>query len=148
MGSMTRFSSNFSIPTTRISRRWLIRLSLLKTRSKRWRRMARGKHHSQDSLREATPSLACLSQGLSLETRVWFTHRCMDNVLIAICNDRTFRRSVRTSRCRSLCHRLINPVCSNRLTKTYSKALTQPIQPHIMHQLREVVMAEPVSCVG
>jgi hypothetical protein len=50
------------------STRWLTRLSLLKTRSKRWKRMARGNHHSQDSLWEATPSLACLSQGLSSET--------------------------------------------------------------------------------
>jgi hypothetical protein len=42
MDSTTRFSSNFSTLTTRISRGWSIRLSLLRTRSKRWRRMARG----------------------------------------------------------------------------------------------------------
>jgi hypothetical protein len=47
MDSTTRFSSNFSIPTTRISRRWSIRLSLSKIRSQRWRRMARGKCHSR-----------------------------------------------------------------------------------------------------
>jgi hypothetical protein len=148
MGSTTRFSSNFSIPTTRISRRWSTRLSLSKTRSKRWRRMARGKHHSQDSLREATPDLACLSQGLSSETRVWFARRCMDIILHSICNDQTFRHNTQSSRCRRLSHRLTDPVCSNRLTRTYSKALAQPLQPHKMHQLKEAVMAEPVSSVG
>jgi hypothetical protein len=76
-----------------ISRRWSTRLSLSKTRSKRWRRMARGKHHSRDSLWVATPSLACLSQGLSSETQVWFICRCMDNVLHSTCNDQTFRRN-------------------------------------------------------
>jgi hypothetical protein len=34
---------------------------IVEKRSKRWRRMARGKHHSWDSLWEATPDLACLS---------------------------------------------------------------------------------------
>jgi hypothetical protein len=68
MGLMMRFSSNFSIPTMRICRRSSTRLSLSKIRSKRWRRMARGKHHSRDSLQEATLDLACLSQGLSSET--------------------------------------------------------------------------------
>jgi hypothetical protein len=82
MGSTTRFSSNFSIPITRISRRWLTRLSLSKKRSKRWRRMARAKHHSWDSLREATPSLSYLSQGLSSETRARFAHRCMTTSFI------------------------------------------------------------------
>jgi hypothetical protein len=143
-----RFSSNFSIPTTRISRRWSTRLSLSKTRSKRWGRMTRGKHHSRDSFREATPDLTCLSQSLSLESRVWFARRCMNSVLHSICNDRTFRHSAWTSRCRSLSHRLIDPVCSNRLAKTYNKTLTQPLQPHRMHQLREVVMTEPVLSVG
>jgi hypothetical protein len=71
-----------------------------------------------------------------------------DNVLHSVCNDRTFRRSARTSRCRSLSHRLIDPVCSNRLARTYNKALAQPLQPHRMHSLREAVMAEPVSSVG
>jgi hypothetical protein len=51
-----------------VSRGWPTRLSLSKTRSKRWRRMARGKCHSRDSLQGATPGLACLSQGLSSET--------------------------------------------------------------------------------
>jgi hypothetical protein len=148
MGSTTRFSSNFSIQTTRISRRWSTRLSLSNARLKRWRRIARGKHHSQDSHREATPGLACLSQGLSLETRVWFAHLCMDNVLHYICNGRTFRCSAQTSRCRSLSPRLIEPVCSNRLSRTYSKALTQSLQPHRMHQLREAIMVEHVSSVG
>jgi hypothetical protein len=148
MGSTTRFSSNFSILTTRISRRWPTRLSLSKTRSKRWRRMASEKHHSRDSFWEATPSLTCLSQGLSSETRVWFTHRCMDSVLHSVCNDQTFRPSARTSRCRSLSHRLIDPVCSNHLVRTYSKFLAQPLQPHRMHQLEEAVMVEPVSSVG
>jgi hypothetical protein len=128
MGSMMRFSSNFSIPTTRISRRSSTRLSLSKTRSMRWRKMARGKHHSRDSLREATPNFACLSQGLSIETRVWFAHQCMDNVLHSISNDQTFRHSARTSRCRSLSHRLIDPVRNNRLARTYSKALAQSAQ--------------------
>jgi hypothetical protein len=45
-------------------------------------------------------------------------------------------RSARTSRCRSLSHRLIDPVCSNRLTRTYRKALAQLLQPHRMHQLK------------
>jgi hypothetical protein len=148
MGSTMRFSSNFSIPTTGISRRWSTRLSLSKTRSKRWRRMTRGKHHSRDSLREATPDLACLSQGLSSETRVWFARRCMDIILHSLCNDRTFKHSVRTSRCRSLSHRLINLVCSNRLARMYNKAITQPLQPHRMHQLKGAIMAEPVSSVG
>jgi hypothetical protein len=133
MGSTTRFSSNFSIPTMRISRRWSTRLSLSKIRSKRWRRMARGKHCSRDSLREATPSLAFLGQGLSSETRVWFAHRCMDSVLHSICNDQTFRRNDQTSRCRNLSHRLIDPVCSNHLARMYSKALAQSLQPHRMH---------------
>jgi hypothetical protein len=101
MGSTTRFGSNFSIPTMRISTRWSRRLSLSKTRSKRWRSIKRGKHHSRDSLREATPGLACLSQGLSSETRVWFTRRCMDNVLHCRCNDWTFRHSIQTSWWRS-----------------------------------------------
>jgi hypothetical protein len=144
MGSMMRFSSNFSTPTMRISRRWLTRLSLSKTRSKKWRRMAREKHHSWDSLEEATPGFTCLNQGLSSETRVWFTYRCMNNVLHSICNDRTFRRNAQTSRCRSLSQRLTDPVCSNRLSRTYSKALAQPLQPHRMHQLGEAIMAEPV----
>jgi hypothetical protein len=148
MGSTMRFSSNFSIPTTGISRRWSTRLSLSKTRSKRWRRMTRGKHHSRDSLREATPDLACLSQGLSSETRVWFARRCMDIILHSLCNDQTFKHSVRTSRCRSLSHRLINLVCSNRLARMYNKAITQPLQPHRMHQLKGAIMAEPVSSVG
>jgi hypothetical protein len=148
MGSMTRFSSNFSIPTTRISRRLSTRLSLSKTRSKGWRRMARGKHHSWDSLQEVTPGLDCLSQGLSSETRVWFACRCMDTIPHSICNDRTFRRSAQTYRWRSLSHWLIDPVCSNSLTRTDSKALAQPLQPHGIHQLREAIMPEPVSCVG
>jgi hypothetical protein len=147
MGSTTRFSSIFSIPAMRISRRWSTRLSLSKTRSKRWRRMARGKHHSRDSPREATTCLACLSQGLSSETQIWFTRPCMDSVLHSICNDQTFRHSILTSRCRSLSHRLIDLVCSNHLARTYSKALAQPLQPHRMHQLREAIMAEPVSSV-
>jgi hypothetical protein len=145
---MTRFSSNFSIPTTRISRRRSTRLSLSKPRSKRWTRMARGKCCSWDSLWEATAGLACLSQGFSSETRVWFVHRCMDIVPHSRCSDRTFRRSVQTSRCRSLSHMLIDPMCSNRLARTYSKALAQPLQPHRMHQLMEVIMAEPVSSAG
>jgi hypothetical protein len=148
MRSTMRFSSNFSISTTRISRRWSTRLLLSKTRSKRWKRMARGKHCSWDSLREETPDLACLDQGLSSETRVWFARQCMDNVLHSICNDQTFRCNVQTSRRRSLSHRLIDPVCSNYHARTYSKALTQPLQPHRMHQLREVIMVEPVSSVG
>jgi hypothetical protein len=148
MGSTMRFNSNFSIPTTRISRRWLTRLSLSKTRLKRWRRMERGKHHSRDNVQEATPGLACLSQGLSSETPVWFVHLCMDSVLHSICNDQTFRRSAQTSRCRSLSHRLIDLVCNNRLARTYSKVLIQLLQPHKMHQLGEAVMAEPVSSVG
>jgi hypothetical protein len=45
---------------------------IVEDRIKRWRRMARGKCHSRDSLWGATPGLACLSQGISLETRVWF----------------------------------------------------------------------------
>jgi hypothetical protein len=147
MGSTMRLSSNFSIPTTRISRRWSTRLSLSKTRSKRSRRMARGKLHSWDSLQEATLGLACLSQGLSSETRVWFARRCMDSILHSICNDQTFRHSARTSRCRSLSHRLIHTVCSNNLARTYSKALAQPLQPHRMDQLREAIMVEPVSSV-
>jgi hypothetical protein len=148
MGSTMRFSSNFSILTMRISRRWSTRLSLSKARLKRWRRMAIGKHHSRDSLWEATPNLACLSQGLSSETQVWFAHLYVDNVLHSICNDQTFWRSARTSRCRSLNPRLIEPMCSNHLARTYSKALTQMLQPHRMHKLREVVMAEPVPSVG
>jgi hypothetical protein len=147
MGSTTRFSSNFSIPIARISRRSSTWLSLSKTRSNRWRRMARGKHRSRDNLWEATPDLACLSQSLSLKARVWFAHLCMDSMLHSICNDVTFRHSTRTSRCRSLSHRLIHPVCSNRLARMYSKVLTQPLQPHIMHQLREA-MADPVSSLG
>jgi hypothetical protein len=67
MDSTTGFSSNFSIPTTRISRGWSTRMSLLKTRSKRWTRMARGKHHSWDSLRDAAPGLACLSRAFLLK---------------------------------------------------------------------------------
>jgi hypothetical protein len=63
-----RFSSHFSILTMRISTGWSTRLSLLKTRSMRWRRMARGKCHFWDSPQEATLGLACLSQGLSSET--------------------------------------------------------------------------------
>jgi hypothetical protein len=43
---------------------------IVKNKFKEMRRMARGKHRSRDSLREATPGLACLSQGLSSETRV------------------------------------------------------------------------------
>jgi hypothetical protein len=148
MGSTMGFSSNFSIPTTRISRRWSTSLSLSKTRLKRWRRMARGKHHSRDSLWEATSDLACLSQDLSSETRVWFARRCMDIVLHSICNDRTFRPSARTSRCRSLSHRLIDLVCSNHLTRTYNKVLAQPLQPHRMNQLREAIKAKHVSSVG
>jgi hypothetical protein len=148
MGSTMRFGSNFSIPITRISRRWSTRLSLSKTRSKRWRRMARGNHRSQDSLQESTPGLTCLSQVLSSENRVWFTRLCMDNVLHTICNDQTFRRNAQTSRCRSLSHRLIDPVCSNHLARTYNKALTQPLQPHRMHQLREAITTEPISSVG
>jgi hypothetical protein len=142
------FSSNFSIPTMRIFRRWSTRLSLSKTRSKKWRRMARGKHHSRDSLREATPSLVFLSQGLSIVTRVWFAHQCMDIIIHSKCNDRTFRCSAQTSRCRSFSHWLIDPMCNNRLTRTYNKALAQPLQPHRMRKLREVVMVEPVSSVG
>jgi hypothetical protein len=69
------------------------RLSLSKTSSKISRRMAREKHRSRDSLWEATPDLACLSQGLSSKTRVRFAHRCMDSVLHSKCNDRTFSRS-------------------------------------------------------
>jgi hypothetical protein len=133
MGSTTRFSSILSIPTTRISRRWSTRLSLSKARIKRWRRMARGKYHSWDSLREATPDLACLSQGLSSETRVWFTQLCMDNILHSLCKDQTFRRSAQTSRWRSLNPRLIELVCSNHLARMYSKAPAQPLQPHRMH---------------
>jgi hypothetical protein len=148
MGSMMRFSSNFSIWTMRISRRWSTRLSLSKTRLKRWRRMLRGKYRSQDNLQEETSSLTCLSQGLSSETRVWFAHLCMDSVLHSTCNDRTFRCNARTSRCSSLNRRLIDPVCSNCVTRTYCQALSQPLQPPRMHQLREAVMAEHVLSVG
>jgi hypothetical protein len=148
MGSTMRFSSNFSILIMRISRRWSTRLSLSKARLKRLRRMARGKHHSRGSLQETTLGLACLSQGLSSETRVWFSHLCMDSILHSIFNDRTFRHSTRTSRCRCLSPRLIELVCSNHLAKMYNKALTQPLHPHRMHQLREAVMVEPVSIVG
>jgi hypothetical protein len=133
MGSTMRFSSNFSIPTTRISRRWSPRPSLSKTRSKRWRRMVRGIPHSWDSLWDATPGLVCLSQGPFSEIWVWFTRRCMDIVLHSICNDQTFKRSAWTSKCRSLSHRLTDLVCSNHLTRTYSEALAQPLQPHKMH---------------
>jgi hypothetical protein len=122
-----------SIPTTRICRGWPTRLSLSKTGSKRWRRMARGKCHSWDSLREATPGLACLSQGLSLETRVRFTRWCMDSVLHSRCSDRISKRSVQTTRYRNLSHRLLNPMCSNHLAKTYRKTLTQLLHPCRMH---------------
>jgi hypothetical protein len=122
--STMRFSVNFSKSTMMISRRWSIRLSLSKTRLKRWRRMARGRQHSRDSLWEATPGLAYLSQGLSSETGAWFAHLCIDNVLHSICKDRTFRNHARTSRCRSLSLRLIKLVCSNGLTRAYSKVLT------------------------
>jgi hypothetical protein len=86
--------------------------------------------------------------GLSSETRVWFVRQCMDNVLHSICNNQTFRCSARTSRCRNLSHRLIDPVRSNRLARTYSKALAQPLKPHRMHQLKEAIMIESVSSVG
>jgi hypothetical protein len=36
----------------------------------------------------------------------------------------------------------------NRLARTYNKALTQPLQPHRMNQLKEAIMAEPVSSAG
>jgi hypothetical protein len=148
MDSTTRFSSNFSILTMRISRRWSTRLSLSKKRSKRWRRMERGKYHSRDCLREATPGLACFSQNLSSETRAWFVHQCMDNIVHSRCSDWTFRHSNQTSKCRSLSHRLIDPMCSNHLARTYSKAVTQLLQPRRMHQLGEAIMVEPVSSAG
>jgi hypothetical protein len=71
----------------------------------------------------------------------FFRNLSMDNVLHSICNDQT-------SRCRNLSHRIIDPVCSNRLARTYRKSLIQPHQPHRMHQLRDAVMAEPISSVG
>jgi hypothetical protein len=145
---MTRFSSNFSIPTMRISKRCSTRLSLSKTRLKRWRRMARGKQHFQDSPQEETSGHTSLSPGLSSETQVWLACLCMDNVLRSICNNRAFRHSARTYRFRCLSPRIIEPMCINRLTRACSMVLTQPLQPPRMHQLREVVMAEPISSVG
>jgi hypothetical protein len=54
---------------------------IIEDKIKEMEKMARGKCHSQNSLQGATPGLVCLSQGLSLETRVCFICRCMDNIL-------------------------------------------------------------------
>jgi hypothetical protein len=147
MDSMMRFNSNFSTPTTRISRGWSTRLSLSRTRPRRWRRMERGKCCSQNILQEATPGLTCRSHDISLEARTWFTHQCMDNVLHSKCSNRISMCSIQISRCRILNSKHLDPMCSNRLTRTCSKALAQPLQPHNMHQFKEAVMAELASSV-
>jgi hypothetical protein len=142
-----RFSFNSSTLITEISRGWSTRPSLQKTRLRRWRRMARGKCHSLNSLREAARGLTHLNLDLSSDARTWFIHRCMVNVLYSRCSDRTFKHNPRTSRCRSLSSKHLDPMCNNCLARTCSKAPTLMLQPHIVHQLKEAVMVELVSSV-
>jgi hypothetical protein len=147
MGSMMKFNFSFSTLTMEIFKGWLTRPSLLRTRLKRWRRMASGKCHSLDSLQEATRGLACLSPTLSSEHRTWFDHQCMVNALSSRCSDLTSSRNVQISRCRDLSSKHLDSMCSNHLARTYSKFLAQLLQPRIMHQLKKANMVVLVSSV-
>jgi hypothetical protein len=138
------FNSNCSIRTTQTSSTWSIRPLLLKTRSRRWRRVTRGRCHSTDSPLEATLDLASRSLTSSSNHHRLTDRRCQCkcHALRSRYNDQTFQHNSQASRRRGLNSNLLDPMCSNHLARTCSKAPALMLQPHRLHQLKEVVMVE------
>jgi hypothetical protein len=146
---MMIFNSSCSTQTTQTSSTWLTRPLLLKTRSRRWRRMARGRCHSMDNPQGAT--LGTASHGLTSSSnhhrRTGHRCQCKCRALSFRHSDQTFKPNVRASRCRGLNGNLLNPACSNRPARTCSKVPALMLQPRRVHQLKEAILVELVSSV-
>jgi hypothetical protein len=128
---------------------WLTRPWLLKTRSRRCRRMARERCHSMDNPLEAMLGLASRSLTSSSNHHRRTGHRCQCKcrALSFRWSDRTFKHHARASRYRGLSIKHLDPICNNRLTKTCCKAPTLMLQHRRMQLLKEIVMTELVLSV-
>jgi hypothetical protein len=138
MDWMTIFNSSCSTQTIQTSNTWLTRPLLLKTRSRRRRRTARGRCNSMDNPPKATLGLASRSLTSSSNHHRWISRRyqCQCRALSSRYSDWTFKHNARASRCRGLNSKHLDPMHSNHLARTCSKTPTLMLQHRRMHQLK------------
>jgi hypothetical protein len=149
MDWMMIFNSSSSTKTSQTSSTWSTSHCYWKQDQGDGEGWKRGRCHSMDNPLEATLGLASRSLTSSSNPHRWTDCRCQCKcrTLSYWYSDQTFKYNARASRCRGLSSKHLDPVCSNHLARTCSKAPALMLQPRKMDQLKGAVMVELVSCV-